>query len=67
MFKISLEAVRVNAKRNQKDWGDLFGVTGATIGNWEKGRTKPPKYIIKQMSDISGIPMEYIDFVERDE
>ena len=40
MPKISLEAVRVNAGYNQKEWAKKFGISNATVVNWEKGKTE---------------------------
>ena len=36
MPKISLEAVRVNARYTQKAWAKEFGVSNSTVLNWEK-------------------------------
>ena len=41
MPKISLEAVRVNARYTQKAWAKEFGVSNSTVLNWEKGKTEP--------------------------
>ena len=45
MPKISLEAVRVNAKMTQKEWASKLGVSNSTVVNWEKGNT--PSYFKK--------------------
>lgn len=60
MPKISLEAVRVNAKMTQKNWAKLLGVSVATVINWEKGNTEPSLSQLKEMSRLSGIPMDFI-------
>ena len=60
MPKISLEAVRVNAKMTQKNWAKLIGVSVATVINWEKGNTEPSLSQLKEMSRLSGIPMDFI-------
>ena len=60
MPKISLEAVRVNAKMTQKNWAKLLGVSVATVMNWEKGNTEPSLSQLKEMSRLSGIPMDFI-------
>ena len=60
MPKISLEAVRVNAKMTQKNWAKLLGVSVATVINWEKGNTEPSLSQLKEMSSLSGIPMDFI-------
>lgn len=60
MPRISLEAVRVNAKMNQKEWASALGVSNATVINWEKGNTEPSLSAIRKMSELSGIPMDFI-------
>ena len=60
MPEITLEAVRVNAKKTQKEWAKLLGVTSATVVNWEKGNTEPTLSHIRKMSELSGIPMDFI-------
>ena len=60
MPKISLEAVRVNAKMTQKNWAKLLGVSVETVINWEKGNTEPSLSQLKEMSRLSGIPMDFI-------
>ena len=60
MPKISLEAVRVNAKCTQKEWADLLGVSNKTVVNWEKGNTETKLSPLRKMSELSGIPMDFI-------
>lgn len=60
MPRISLEAVRVNAKMTQKEWAEMLGVSNATVINWEKGKTEPSLSQLKTMSKLSGIPMDFI-------
>ena len=60
MPKISLEAVRVNAKMTQKEWASKLGVSNSTVVNWEKGNTEPTLSQIRKMSELSGIPMDFI-------
>ena len=60
MPRISLEAVRVNAKMTQKGWAEMLGVSNATVVNWEKGKTEPSLSQLKTMSKLSGIPMDFI-------
>ena len=60
MLKISLEAVRVNAGYNQKEWAEIFGVSNVTVVNWEKGKTEPTLSQLRKMSELSGIPMDFI-------
>lgn len=60
MPKISLEAVRVNARMNQKEWAKKLGVSNSTVVNWEKGNTEPSLSQLREMSLLSGIPMDFI-------
>lgn len=60
MPRISLEAVRVDAKMTQKEWAEMLGVSNATVVNWEKGKTEPSLSQLKTMSKLSGIPMDFI-------
>lgn len=60
MPKISLEAVRVNAKMTQKEWAKALGVSNTTVVNWEKEKTEPTLSQLKTMSKLSGIPMDFI-------
>lgn len=60
MPRISLEAVRINAKMTQKEWAEMLGVSNATVVNWEKGKTEPSLSQLKTMSKLSGIPMDFI-------
>lgn len=60
MPKISLEAVRVNAKMTQKEWATKLGVSNTTVVNWEKGNTEPSLSQLREMSRLSGVPMDFI-------
>lgn len=60
MPQICLEAVRVNARCNQKEWAEKLGVSNKTVINWEKGNTEPTLSQLRIMSELSGIPMDFI-------
>ena len=60
MPKISLEAVRVNAKMTQKEGASKLGVSNSTVVNWEKGNTEPSLSQLREMSRLSGVPMDFI-------
>ena len=60
MPKISLEAVRVNAGMSQKEWAKKLGVSNNTVFNREKGNTEPTLSQVREMSLLSGIPMDFI-------
>ena len=60
MPKISLEAARVNAKLTQKELAEILGVSNATIVNWEKGNSEPNLTQLRKISELSGIPLDFI-------
>lgn len=60
MPKISLEAARVNAGLTQKQLADKLGVSNATVVSWEKGYTEPGVSQLRIISELSGIPMDFI-------
>ena len=60
MPRISLEAVRVNAKKTQKEWAELLGVSNTTVVSWEKGNTEANLSQLRKMSELSGVPMDFI-------
>lgn len=60
MYRISLEAARVNAKMSQKDAATALGVNVSTIYNWEKGKTSPDADKFKELCHIYDCPMDLI-------
>lgn len=59
-MRISLAAARVNAKMNQREMAEYIGVDVSTITNWEKGKSEPSTSQLRKISEVSGIPMDYI-------
>ena len=57
---ISLKAARVNADLTQKELADKLNVSVDTVLNWESGKTEPKHSQLKQISELSGIPMDFI-------
>jgi transcriptional regulator with XRE-family HTH domain len=60
MFRISLEAARVNAKMSQQDAATAMKVNVSTISNWEKGKTSPDADKFKELCQLYGCPMDLI-------
>lgn len=58
--KINLAAVRVNAGMGQSEWAAHLGVSKETVKNWEAGKTLPNINQVRTMSDLSGIPIDFI-------
>jgi transcriptional regulator with XRE-family HTH domain len=59
-LKINLAACRMNARKTQKEWGAMIGVSPMTIMNWELGRTQPSAGQLAKISRLSGIPIGFI-------
>ena len=60
MFKVYLDAVRINAHMSQEEWAKALCVTKQTVTNWELGKTQPKFDQVQRMSELSGIPIDYI-------
>lgn len=60
MPRISLEAARVNAGLTQKKLAEELGISNVTVVNWEKGVTEPTLSQLRKISQLSGIPMDFI-------
>lgn len=63
--RICIAACRVNANLSQREFAKKVGVSLATITNWEAGKTEPDLTQLRKISELSGIPMDYI-FMERE-
>lgn len=59
-IEISVAAARVNSGLNQREFADKIGVSLATVTNWEKGKTEPDASQLREISRLSGIPMDFI-------
>lgn len=59
-FNISLAAARVNSKHTQQSFADALGVHVTTIKNWESGKSSPNSTHLRRISELTGIPMDYI-------
>ena len=65
MFTVTLEASRVNAGLSQSQLAEILGVNRATVRNWETGKGSIPATALKKLSELSGIPMDFIFVPER--
>lgn len=60
MPEITLKAARVNAGLTQKELAKKLKVAQTTVNNWEKGDTEPSLNQLREISRLSGIPMDFI-------
>lgn len=65
MPRISLEAARVNAKLTMDELAKILRVSKTTIYNWESGRSEPTLSQLRKISELSGIPMDFIFVPEK--
>ena len=59
-FQISMAAARVNAGLTQEDVARELKVGKQTVINWERGKTEPKIHQARQLSDLYGMPLDYI-------
>ena len=65
MPRISLEAARVNAGLTQAELAKILGISKTTVNNWENGRSEPNLSQLRKISELSGIPMDFIFVPEK--
>ena len=58
--RIKLAACRANADMNQVEFAEALGVDRSTIANWEAGKSEPNVTQLRRISELSGIPMDFI-------
>ena len=63
MFKISLEAARVNAGLSQKVAAQELGISNTTLGKWEKGESFPTADKIPEICELYGVHYDNINFL----
>lgn len=59
-IQISLAAARVNANLTQEEVAKALNVGKQTIVSWEKGKSEPKMSQSRQLSELYGIPLDYI-------
>lgn len=60
MYRISLEAARVNAGISQKEAAKQLGVNVGTLSNWERGQTAPSVEKFRALCSLYGCPSDLI-------
>ena len=65
MFKITLEAARVNAGYTQKEAAKLLHIGNKTLQNWETGKSYPNAAKIAEICELYHIPYDCINFLPK--
>lgn len=65
MFKITLEAARVNAGYTQKEAAKLLNISNKTLQSWEIGKTFPNADKIAEICELYHIPYDCINFLPK--
>ena len=68
MLTFNFEILRNQRRQRgltQEQWGELLGVTGATVGNWERGDSYPDAQELSRIVSICGVDDVNTYFVER--
>ena len=59
-IRISLVAARVNAGLKQREMAEIIWVDTTTIHNWENAKSEPTASQLRKISEVSGIPMDFL-------
>lgn len=59
-IRIKLAACRANTDMNQSEFAEAIGVDRSTVANWEAAKSEPNATQLRKISELSGIPMDYI-------
>jgi DNA-binding XRE family transcriptional regulator len=59
-MRISIKAARINADMTQEELANDLGINKATIVNWENGTSEPKISQLQRISELSGIPIDFI-------
>lgn len=55
-----LRKARETAGYDQAELADLIGVSRETVGNYERGRTRPRKIVMNAWALATGVPVEWL-------
>lgn len=63
MFKITLEAARVNAGFSQKEAAEKLGISNKTLSKWENYESFPGADMIPSICELYGLSYDHINFL----
>lgn len=59
MLGEKLKALRKERNLKQDDIGELFGITKASVSNWENGRRSPNIQQLQRLANFYHVPLDY--------
>jgi len=59
-FSERLKQLRIEAKLNQSEFGNLFGVSGSAIGMYEQGRRQPDIDLLVKISEYFNVSIDWL-------
>ena len=65
LLKFKLKAARVNKDMTQEDVAKALGRNKQTIVNWERGVTEIKVRDLLALSELYGVPVEYLEIPEK--
>lgn len=57
-----MRIAREEAGFEMRDFAELVGISTGTIINYEKGRTKPKRLALKAWSEITDVPVSWLEY-----
>lgn len=62
MYKVTLEAARVNVRLSQKEAAKKLRISNNTLGRWENGVSYPPADKLAEMCALYKVPYDNLIF-----
>ena len=59
-FGTIVKQVRERKGMDQKELGEVVGVSDKTVSSWEINRTEPKMGIVQQLADYFGVSTDYL-------
>lgn len=59
-FRLKLKACRAQIDATQEEMAKLLGVSEQTIKSWETGTSEPKLSQASKISELTGIPIDYM-------